>query len=134
MIVSPSSAGLCKDVIKDRDALLALAKIGRVIQKWVNVALGSGDDEDYLPRSISEMSLSSIADDGSSGTTSGSNSRSDTAEHPTPRAAKSAGELEVLKFVELLFKTDGPPPVVKKPDQEEVCTITNQKLHVCLTC
>ncbi len=121
MIVSPSTAGLCKDVIKDRDVLLALAKIGRVIQKWVNSALGAGDEEEYMPRSVSEMSLSSIAsDDGSSATSS----RSDQSDHPTPRnnmaTPRNTGEAEVLKFVDLLFKTDGPPPPVRKPDADEV--------------
>jgi hypothetical protein len=102
LVVNPVNAGLCKEPINDREVLLCLAKIGRMIQKWVNESLGR--EEDRIPRSSS--SDSNVSDESSSF---------------TPRENKlNAGEFEVARFADLLFKTDGALTVMKKPDADEV--------------
>lgn len=117
MVVNPVHAGLSKEAVKDREALLALAKVGREMQKWTNTTMGLNEDEEFVPRSNSEMSLSSIASEESSSRDESRSSATPPSAHP---ANLSAGENELLRLFELLFKTDGPLLPQHKPEPEEV--------------
>jgi predicted hydrocarbon binding protein len=109
VVVNPFGAGLTSEEIKDRETLLMLAKVGRTIQKWVNVTLG---DEVDISASTSDQSLSSHSSD-------------DT----VPPAVKSPrvpgsgrqsnGEAEVLRFYDLVYKTDGVLSSQKRPEADE---------------
>ncbi len=108
LVVNPFAAELTTEEIKDRETLLMLAKVGRTIQKWVNVTLG---DEEGIPHSSSDTSLSSHS------------SEDAPASQKSPRlpmyARPASGESEVLRFYELVYKTDGVLSTQKKPDAEE---------------
>ncbi len=105
LVVNPFYAGLMTDELKDRETLLVLAKVGRTIQKWVNSSLG--DDATDLTDTASSHS---------------SDDRPDRSPRPggVPLSGRlNSGESEVMRFYELVYKTDGVALVQKKPEPEE---------------